>query len=99
MDRGEVGIFWFKNTHNYPIMKFHQEYQIRAVLCVHRLSETQVLLQVTHICQYNQPDIKCMSYPHPTAKHYVEYNCRVICLMRVIQLVAEWNVQYNEYTI
>ena len=29
------------------------------------------------------------------AKHYVEYNCRVICLIRV----AEWNVQYNEYNI
>ena len=43
MDRGEDGIISVQNTRNYPIMKFHQEYQLRAVLCVHGLSETQGL--------------------------------------------------------
>ena len=35
-------------------MKFHQDYQLRAVLSVHGLSKTQVLTQVTKSYQHNQ---------------------------------------------
>ena len=49
MDRGEDGMISVQNTRNYPIMKFHQDYQLRAVLCVHGLSKTQGLTQVTRI--------------------------------------------------
>ena len=40
-DRGEDGIMSGQNTCNYSVMKFHQEYQLGAIMCVHGLTETQ----------------------------------------------------------